>query len=381
MRRSACVRGLVGALASLVTACAQPLGGTRTITVGPSGDVRTIAEAAKIARSGDVVEVRAGEYRADVAVWNQTRLTIRAVGGRAVLNAAGRSAEGKGIWVIRDGHFEVEGFDFIGARVADRNGAGIRFEHGALVVRDSSFLDNENGILTSNDGRSTLLIERSLFARNGHGDGYSHGVYAGRIARLEVRASYFHSGRAGHLLKSRARENRIEYNRLTDEDGDSSYELEFPNGGRALVIGNIIEQSAKTQNPVIVSYGAEGYKWPVNELAMSHNTVVDSGARDGVFVRVSPGNATAFLFDNLWVGGAKLGIPSIAEESGNRQVPLSALRDPAHGDYRLSASALLPPREGASDVPAAWLPRFQYRRDRAMEPLTRGAPLAGALQP
>ncbi len=350
--------------------------------MGPDGDVQTIAEAARIAHSGDVVEVQAGEYAGDVAVWRQKRLTIRAVGGRAVLKAEGKAAQDKGIWVIRDGHFEIEGFDFVGAHVPDRNGAGIRFEHGTLVVRDSRFLDNENGILTSNDGRSTLVVERSLFSGNGHGDGYSHGLYAGRIARVEVRGSWFRNGRVGHLLKSRARENVIEYNRITDEDGNSSYELEFPNGGRALVIGNIIEQSEKTENPVIVSYGAEGYKWPVNELVMSHNTVIDSGARDGVFVRVSPGDARVHLVGNLWVGDARFGISGVpAVDAGNSQVPLSALRDPAAGDYRPSPDLKVLPNGDTFDLPPEWLPRSQYRHERSLAPLRRDAtPWPGAVQ-
>lgn len=330
----------------------------RTITVGPEGQVKTIAEAAKLARDGDTVEVQAGEYRGDVALWRQKRLTIRAVGGRAALIADGRAVEGKGIWVIRKGDFEIDGFDFIGARVSAKNGAGIRFEGGNLVVRNSRFIANENGILTSNDGVSTLRIEHSLFERNGHGDGYSHGVYAGRIARLEVRESWFRDGRVGQLLKSRARDNIIERNRLVDERGDSSYELEFPNGGRARVVGNIIAQSPRTQNRVIVSFGVEGYKWPENELVMSGNMVVDLRAQGGVFVRVSPGDATAVLTDNLWIGKGGFELKAETTQSGNRRATTSALADPAAGDYRvtrpdLAALAAQPPA-----LPADWVERF-----------------------
>ncbi len=350
-----------------------------TITVGPDGDVPTIAQAARIARDGDTVEVQAGEYRGDVAVWPQKRLTIRAAGGRAVLVADGKAAEGKAIWVIRNGHFEVEGFDFVGARVADRNGAGIRLARGTLVVRDSRFLDNENGILTGNDGSSTLVIERSLFARNGHGDGYSHGIYAGRIARLEVRGSYFHSGRTGHLLKSRARENRIEYNRITDEDGDSSYELEIAEGGRALVVGNIIEQSAKTSNHTIVSYAAGGYRWPENELVMSHNTVVNRRPGGGLFVRVRAGPAEAVLVDNVWAGRGRIEVQVPLRDEGNVQVPLNALPELASGSYRLSASAVAGAGRTAGEN--AWLPSRQYVHERGTEPLrSAAAPLPGAVQ-
>jgi hypothetical protein len=45
-------------------------------------------------------------------------------------------------------------------------------------------------------------------------------------------------------------------------DGTASYELEFPNGGMAFVVGNTIAQSTLTENPCLISFGAEGYKWP-----------------------------------------------------------------------------------------------------------------------
>ena len=76
-----------------------------------------------------------------------------------------------------------------------------------------------------------------------------------------------HHGAFGHLVKSRARENLIVNNRITDENsGKASYELEFPNGGVALVLGNIVQQSAQTENSQLVSFGAEGYRWPQSEL-------------------------------------------------------------------------------------------------------------------
>ncbi len=296
----------------------------RTIRVGPNGDVRTIAEAAAAARDGDTVEVQAGTYRADVAVWLQGALTIRAVGGRAQLVADGAHAEGKAIWVIRNGDFTIEGFDFIGARVPDRNGAGIRFERGNLVVRDSRFLDNQMGLLTGNDASSRLMIERCEFSGPTDGDRWYHNLYVGLIDRLTVRDSWSHSARVGHLLKSRARENRIVGNRFVDDGGNASYELEFPNGGIAHVVDNRIEQSARTRNRVIVSYGAEGYRWPTNELQMTGNTLVNHRDRPAVFVRAAVGAARAELVDNAWVGRGGLELPIEHRLQDNRRVGAGA---------------------------------------------------------
>lgn len=294
-----------------------------TIRVGAHGDVRTIAQAASIARDGDIVEVDAGTYRHDVAVWLQSSLTIRAVGGRARLLADGANAEGKAIWVIRDGDFTIEGFDFVGARVPDGNGAGIRFERGRLTVRDSRFLDNQMGLLTGNDAHARLTIERCEFSGPTDGAHWYHNLYVGLIARLVVRDSWSHSARAGHLLKSRARENEIVGNRLVDGDGNASYELELPNGGIAQVRDNLIEQSARSSNPVIVSIGAEGYRWPVNELDMTGNTVVNRLDGSAVFVRAAIGPMKATLTDNVWVGRGRLELPIELREARNRRTGLA----------------------------------------------------------
>ena len=117
--------------------------------VGASREVKTIAAAAGLARDGATVEVDAGDYVGDTAVWTQNDISLRAVGGRVRLIAAGKAADGKGIWVVRGERMVVEGFDFSGAAVPDRNGAGIRLDRGSLRVRDCSFTHNEMGILTN----------------------------------------------------------------------------------------------------------------------------------------------------------------------------------------------------------------------------------------
>ena len=90
--------------------------------------------AAKIARDGDVIEIDAGSYDGDAASWTQNGLTIRGVGGRAHLRAAGAHAEGKAIWVIKGANTTIENVEFSGAVVTDGNGAGIRQEGANLTV-------------------------------------------------------------------------------------------------------------------------------------------------------------------------------------------------------------------------------------------------------
>ena len=312
------------------------------IQVGANRAIKRIADAALLAKSGATIEVDAGEYVGDVAVWTQDKLSLRAVGGRVKLIAANASAEGKAIWVMRGGEISIEGFDFVGARVADHNGAGIRFEQGTLRVRDCTFTQNENGILTSNQPDAQLEIENSEFAYNGYGDGFSHNLYVGTIARLSVKGSYFHHAKAGHLLKSRAASNHIFYNRLTDETGGSaSYELEFANGGIAYVVGNIIQQGSQTGNRRIVSYGAEGSLWPRNELYLANNTLVDNRPQGGVFLHVKPKGVTVSAVNNVLVGSGKLDSATPGSYHNNFTVDWNEFEQAAREDYRLKRSSSL----------------------------------------
>ncbi|HSV51239.1 MAG TPA: hypothetical protein VLJ57_03930 [Burkholderiaceae bacterium] len=353
------------------------------LRVGPGRAVKTIAQAASLAQPGDTIEVDAGEYIADVAVWTKDNLTLRAVGGRVRLLAQGAAAEGKGIWVIRAANFDVQGFDFEGASVPSRNGAGIRFDKGSLRVRDCSFRYNEMGLLTGNDPESVLEVENSEFAYNSRPDGHNHNLYVGQIARLSVQGSYIHHARTGHLLKSRAALNHILYNRLTDETGGSaSYELEFPNGGVAYVIGNIIEQGALTENPNVISFGAEGYKWPANAIYLVNNTLIDNRASGGAFLRVMPGAQAVQASNNLLVGNGVFDRNGSSRPDSNFEASRDEFESLAQADYRLKRGSRL---AGKAVDPGqangqSLQPKREYVHPRSTRELNSTAHNPGAVQ-
>jgi hypothetical protein len=66
------------------------------------------------------------------------------------------------------------------------------------------------------------------------------------------------------MVKSRAYENVILYNRIMDEpDGTSSVSIDLPNGDLSYVIGNLIQQGPLNDNPTIVTYAEEGATNPL----------------------------------------------------------------------------------------------------------------------
>lgn len=320
---------------------------TRIIRVGSGERIKTIAEAAKLAKDDDIVEIGAGDYEGDVAIWLQKRLTIVGVGKRPVLIAAGKIAEGKAIWVIRNGNFKISNIEFRGARATDGNGAGIRFEKGKLSVVNCAFFDNQNGLLTANFGDAELTIENSIFAQAPkQKKPLAHLLYVGRIKMLRVVNSRFHGGYFGHLLKSRASVSDLRYNLLVDGlGGSASYEADFPNGGDVTLVGNVIGQSGSTENPTVVAYGAEGNSWPVNKLSMVHNTLYSEGFQPAWFLHVFSEKFTEppqiMTRNNLLAGIGAFTFNVHGQNQGNFFAPAIVFADPAIMDFTLSADSWL----------------------------------------
>ncbi|MGA9394184.1 MAG: hypothetical protein WCA83_04120 [Azonexus sp.] len=301
-----------------------------TMVVGPDEKVATLTEAAQLARDGDVIEIRPGNYRRQPAIWTQRNLLIRGTGQRPVMIADGNSAEDKGLWVVRGGNIRIENIEFRGARVREANGAGIRLESGHLSIHACRFVDNEFGLMTGNLASISLDITDSEFADAPRDDrDVHHLLYVGAIGKFVLRGSRFTNGYHGHLVKSRARENYVLYNMLADGlSGEASYELEFPNGGVAYVIGNVIAQSAGTDNSSIVGYGAEGQRWPENALYLSHNTLVNDH-HTGNFLQLMnekfPAGVDVWAINNLTVGNGDVNRPARGRFEGNRSAARSEL--------------------------------------------------------
>ncbi len=363
-----------------------------TLVVGPDEAIRTITDAAKLARDGDIVEIRPGEYRGQTAIWTQNDLTIRGVdsrnGTRPVLLADGKSAEGKGLWVIRGGRIRVENLEFRGVRVRDGNGAGIRFERGQLVIHRCAFIDNEMGILTGNLPDLTLEISDSEFADAArHQVDLHHLLYVGAIGRFVLTGSRFSNGYRGHLVKSRARENHVRYNLLADgAGGRASYELEFANGGVVYVVGNVFQKSDTADNAVLVSYGAEGQRWPDNALYFAHNTLIND-RHAGTFLHIPaekfPGGVDSWVINNLMVGNGDLAAPANGRFEGNLTARRGELIDYAGLPLRLKTDS---PLRGQVRIPGKardidLLPDAEFTLPAGIRPLTPGSALApGAFQ-
>ena len=324
-----------------------------TLSVGPGKPFAKPCDAIAKANAGDIVEVdAAGSYDGDTCSWTTDNLTIRGINGRAKIDAkalsmsAGGIPGGKGIFTIYAPNATVESFELSGASVPSANGAGIRHQGLNLTVRDCFFHDNEDGILGGPlangqpaDGQGTVLVERSEFAHNGAGDGQSHNMYLNHYAKFTLQYSYSHGANAGHLVKSRALESHVLYNRLSDDESmNVSYEVNLPEGGKGYVIGNLIEQNADpngTENGAIIDFASELVQ-PVSELFVVNNTVVNNRMQGGTFVQILKAIPTnAVLRNNVFDGKGTICSQMTAVLDHNFTMGDPKLVDPANVDFHL----------------------------------------------
>lgn len=309
-----------------------------TYYVGPDMQYTKPSQVAAVAQDGDLIEIERGVYQSDVAIWRQNNITIRGIGGRAHIKANGAAAQGKGIWVIKGDNILVENIEFSGARVSDRNGAGIRMEGSGLNIRNCYFHDNENGILAGKNPKSEILIEQSIFENNGYGDGQSHNMYIGYIKRFTIRNSYIHHAKVGHNVKSRAAENFILYNRIMDEhDGSSSYGIDLPNGGKGYIIGNIIQQGPYTENSTMFSYGTGAKKHLNGQLYIVNNTFVND-RKSGNYIRVASEDTKTIIINNIFAGKGRI-LVKRGEQKSNLISKHPGFKDPKNFDYTLKSNS------------------------------------------
>jgi Ca-dependent carbohydrate-binding module xylan-binding len=242
------------------------------LTVGLGKEFATLATAIAASNNGDVIQVQAGTYTNDFATIN-TKITIEGVGGMVNLVATVPPPNGKAI-LVTNTDVTLDNIAFSGAKVADGNGAGIRYQAGNLTINDCYFNNNQDGLLAANNPAGSITINNSEFAYNGTGDGYTHNLYVGEVGTLTINGSYFHDADVGHEIKSRALNTIIENSRIFDgPTGTASYSIDLPDGGNVLIKNNIIEQGPDSQNPTIIHVGGPVY--PGTNIQIIDNTILN----------------------------------------------------------------------------------------------------------
>lgn len=310
---------------------ASPAGAdTRVLTVGASGNYqyRTISAAVAAADADSNannyydIEIAPGTYTNDFPVVTRP-MTIKVdpkrAGNPVLLKATVPLPNQKGI-ILTSASLTIDGLTLMGATIDNSsggNGAGIRDQNtgagATLIVRNSRFAGNQEGILTGEDSGETITVTNSIFENNGNPDQdhFQHALYVNRAASLTVTGNLFCGQLLGHNIKSRALVTRIENNQIYDGEGyaavgcragSSSFAIDIPEGGIAAISGNRIFQGPATQNNKMIAYGEEGLPFGKNSLSITNNAFINSAPNATAIY--NPKCVPTELMDNAFQGVA-----------------------------------------------------------------------------
>lgn len=300
---------------------------TIILQVGPGGQYQTIS-AAVAAADADAdlgnyydIQVMPGTYTNDFPYVTRP-MTIEVnpnyTGSPVVLKATVALPNEKGI-ILTVASLTVNGLTFTGTQIDNSlggNGAGIRDQNtgpgAALMVLNSTFTGNQEGILTGDDAGETITVMNSQFINNGYPNinYFQHALYVNEAGSLTVSNSLFCGQLIGHDIKSRAQVTIVNGNHLYDRAanaalgcnaGSSSLAIDVPNGGAAAISGNQIIQGGASQNYKMVDYGEEGVVYTNNTLLVSGNSFTSSGTPSATAI-YDPNCVTAQLSNNTFSG-------------------------------------------------------------------------------
>lgn len=293
------------ALALAVPAAAQQ--GRAPFTIQETGQgFQTIDDAVQSVRMGTATILIAPGVYHQCTVQAGGVITFKAIQpGTAIFE--GTTCEDKAAFVLRGQGSTVDGLVFRGMRVGDGNGAGIRTEIGDLVVRDSTFLDSQEGILGGHPSGQKITIDHSTFAGLGQCDespSCSHSIYLSNQGSVTITNSRFERGTGGHYVKLRVPRVTIADNSFDDTKGrKTNYMIDLPEGSTGLITRNTFVQGAGKENHsglIVVSAEAKTYRATGLRVEGNDATLAPNAPTNPAFVANMSG-------DQLAVGANRLG--------------------------------------------------------------------------
>ena len=257
-----------------------------------------LSSAIKSANSapGSIIYLAPGTYSGGALPLITASMTLQldpafhAAAGAAILKTTPTNSKGLlTVPTVANVNLTVNGLTFENASISATlggNAAGIRDQAtgaSSLTVLNSTFLHNQNGILTGNglpiqQQQLVVKITNSLFANNGGANGMEHGLYISGHS-VDISGSTFCGTIGGHDIKSRTAITTVSSSNLYDglapssqplcSAGSTSYAVDAPNGGLLTLANDLLSQGSNSPNKAIVSYGEEGLRYTNNAVVAS----------------------------------------------------------------------------------------------------------------
>ncbi len=303
VKQAAIISVLATAAVPISNAFAQGSEAAFTIVESGQGFGRLQDAVNAIGAGTGTIMIAPGRYR-ECAVQEAGSVSFLArEAGTAIFD--GVTCEGKAALVLRGRSADIFGLVFQNMAVPDYNGAGIRLEHGNLVISQSWFRDSQQGILTGDDEDGSLIIDRSTFSGLGNCEdrsGCAHSLYVGYYGQLRVTNSRFERGTGGHYVKSRAPMVQIASSSFDDAAGfETNYMIDLSVGASGQISNNWFVQGESKQNySAFIAVSPEARHHDETGLVVAGNTA-----------RFAPGVRRNSTFVADWSG-------QVSQISGNQ---------------------------------------------------------------
>ncbi len=218
------------------------------IEVGEERTITSPAMAVRDAAPGDTILIDAGEYYECLRVYVDG-LTIEGRGTGAILTDT--TCDGKAIVVAAAKTLTLRNLILQRARVGDGNGAGIRAEGKSLVIDKLRFLNDQSGLISTDDPDADILITDSQFTDTGRCDvpRCASAVSVGNIKRLRIARSLFTGTQGAHQIASAARRTELDHTVIEDgAKGSASFQVMILPGGGLEMTDCVVQKGPRATN-------------------------------------------------------------------------------------------------------------------------------------
>ena len=246
------------------------------LTVGRDGQCSTINAAVmaanKMGGNADI-QVESGNYNSDGGKILVDNVTVEGVGPVSI--SAPPASTGSSAGFIIDGHnVLLKNLKIYGAADPEYTAAGVQYNGGSLTLDNVIVSGVQAGLLATADPTGSITVRNSEFRDNGNG---TIGLYAsidiGDVGAFTLSNSFLHTPKGAAQLRSRAENNVIVNNVIDDNYTDTSYAIDLPNGGNAIINGNSIQHVAWDGYTAILSYGEAGALYAGRSVQFNDNLV------------------------------------------------------------------------------------------------------------
>ncbi len=189
----------------------------------------------------------------------------------------------KGYIITQGGPITIDGFNISNKPNCNSNCAAIRLEKNPQVIIKNGIISNqENGILSGNDGGNVKLENITINNTNGGGRyGQQHSIYIGESDKFHADNITINGHEfGGHLVKSRAKDNLIINSKIDGLTSNHSRILDFPCGGNITLRNNILIQSPNSDNDDLFSISPENCGKGIHSIVNLTGNIIKSNKKN-----------------------------------------------------------------------------------------------------